>query len=197
MKALLVALILAGCGGAGEAQTCPTSVVDPNFSYASEPAWDLTTTRIRQNSAGYLAYWYGVPKADGSRALSFAYLQASAVTPSYIAGVASDVAASGATAALRARATLDPNSMAAQAIWCPWWPEMLAGQNIPPPVPVGHFVLSTPTYLLRLPSTLSPLRSLATKGARCSCPLVPPVIDGKTYCTFPGAIAPSVVAECS
>jgi hypothetical protein len=156
---------------------------------------------LRYSSAGVLAYWYGPPAANGAKPLAYAYVTAAAVKPGFLEALAADVAASGPSVAIKSRFTIGPNDPAARAVWCPYWPEMVAGMNIPPPAPVATWTVAKngtsttrPAYTLT-PTGLVASSIRATVGAACDC-TAPYVKSGTTYCPFTGAPA-SIVAVCS
>jgi hypothetical protein len=200
-----IALAVATLPLVAHAQSCPTSEPNPavtwqQWKFTFEPtSWPT----IRRNDAGVVAWWYGPPRADGTKPISFAYLAASAATPSYFAALAGDVVSQGPTAAFKARRTLtrldDPVSM---SIWCPFYPEMVAGAGTPttpPPAPAWTVAkngvsATRPAYKLTTDGLVS-TSIRATVGVACDCS-APYVKSGTTYCPFTGAPV-GIVAVCS
>jgi hypothetical protein len=179
------------------------------FADSASTTWDFY-----QTGTGYVAAWY-CKGTDGKWGYQMASitnteLNANGGAASYFGKLSTDIvalqvanpASSPAqiiTEAAKSRVNTAQNNEAQAAAWCPAWPSIWAKwpepKNIPVTPPTTFTVKSTPTFQLKS-GALVPLRSLAKIGATCTCLNPPTVINAKTYCTFTGAIASNVVAEC-
>lgn len=208
--ALVLALLLPALPArAADTAVCPAIAEGAaQWAYPSEPFASGAPTLRYTPGAGWLAYWYGPPAANGAKTLSFSFLTASAARAFDFSALAADIAASGVTAAARVRTTLSANDPAARAIWCPFWAEMVAGQNIPapaPPAPASSYVVaksgtatSRPAYSLAdgVLGTKEVARAPVGMACICSSPGQSFMKGATLYCPYQGGPSYSVVAVC-